>query len=46
MDGAFDSALSAFIDGLARTEVSERTFNQFAYRNDNVGADNAIRREN
>ncbi|MBC7812156.1 MAG: uracil-DNA glycosylase [Burkholderiales bacterium] len=46
MDGAFDSALSAFIDGLARTEVSERTFNQFAYRNDNVGAANAIRREN
>lgn len=43
---AFETTLDAFIDGLARTEVSGRTFNQFAYRNDPAGAANAIRREN
>ena len=43
---AFETALDAFIDRLACTEVSERTFNQFAYQNDTVGAANAIRREN
>lgn len=44
--GTFADALAAFIDRLARVEVSARTFNQFAYRNDDVGAANAIRREN